>query len=1442
MRRAPTSAAAVCLLLIGSVWAQGLRFDFSPSPLKRFGKEVAPCWPEPRERGFILVSGEGLKVTAARNYARPGERWIEVRLRLDGIGKKTAGQVALRARLCPMAADKPVAEATVSPKEPYGSLWVDLRRHNLDAGELRIEALEKGKRTATARLLLKARKPDKPLRPGRRIAVRLDVPKGIDPGKPRPVTFGAPFAPGALWDAGKVRLIDGAGRETPQQGEVVARWAPEGSIKWVRFDTLVVPKNGCFIEVAPPTRAARPSPAVTVEEQEGRVVVNTGVARYVLAEGPSPIEEIYLGRRRVATAKGGRGLYVVDQRGRLASASAMDETMQVEASGPLAACVRFEGWYATPTGEKLARHITRLRFTAGRPGASVTHTLVLTRDTNKVWFREIGWELRADAGATPKALFADRRENWRSVRTVPLTAKAGASMFQDSHFFFAHGKNHFSIDALGPDKAVRKLHEGKECGDWAALMGGGGGLAVVCKDAARQHPKEFEVRPDRVVLRLFSNRAGEELDFRSPTLVKKWDLQNWYNATQLRGNRKKNFVSSVAKLPSNAIGWAKTHELLFLPLAPATPTAEVAEAARLRATPVYAMVDPWAIYESLAMGPLYPSDPKRFPVLEKAVMAAFRHFTKLDEEWGEHGFVDYFAGPHLVYGRYPKGTYVGRKRYAYITYTLRSDLWILYARTGDRAVRAFAEGTNRTLADGTLAHWDGKATFRGMHRVKPGLAFGLPYYWGERLNLEISSSTNHNNLLNFYYLTGDRRAADCMREYIDGVKRAWKPVAAAKTWRPLMLFRLLTRAYTFSYDPEIRAMAEETFNRFADDDTALGLTKERPYKSTSYKTNVDNRAIIEAWQVFGEERYRRLAHRLAEYWWQLLGTKPVIYTNPQPRIGSFLYNETGKPVYAEMLALQLRRLAQTYDPKTKSLRPETRLAAHSCAFYFEGVAYALDVVTRAGADKKHLTSWLGYDDMGFETSVIARKAGDETINLQANVVAGDVRGEAIGGIRIKPLAPKTVSGLNTIQVLERGMDFQGYHRGSAKMRIPKDAPPGDYEILFTRKGSHFALADRPTRMVLYAPDYWLPTLAQTPPMRYYFSLPRNAKGAQILFEGSARLFTPDGKPAFGGRAMHGWVSLPADKPGVWSFEVVRNMLVRVRNLPPFFAMGDKSRFFVPEAKSWAREPLPEAGAKVSAKTLYGKGVIDAPGDQSLLVIGKRQLRVEPGPAHPSGDGGRFLPCNQGTIEFWMKPTWDSVVLFTPKMAKAGLKTTTKFFLRAEMVDPGVRRGDYGLTYTVGGTHKTLRGSLLTQGPAGNFWNRAYRFNTLFDAGKWVHVAWVWGRRDQVNIRLTKDVFQGRVFVNGKAGNWKTFKYPGNHPQSPMKFFYLGYPSPAGSISAYVDELRISDVPRYWEDFTPPSRERGTKLDKHTRALFRFNGDVKGESYGHDGAVPAKLLN
>ena len=53
-----------------------------------------------------------------------------------------------------------------------------------------------------------------------------------------------------------------------------------------------------------------------------------------------------------------------------------------------------------------------------------------------------------------------------------------------------------------------------------------------------------------------------------------------------------------------------------------------------------------------------------------------------------------------------------------------------------------------------------------------------------------------------------------------------------------------------------------------------------------------------------------------------------------------------------------------------------------------------------------------------------------------------------------------------------------------------------------------------------------------------------------------------------------------------------------------------------------------------------------------------------------------------------------------------------------------------------------------------------------------------------------------------------------------------------------DELRISDIQRYTKDFTPPTKE--FTVDEHTRALFHFNGNMDGQSFGQTGALPASV--
>ena len=1405
-----TSSVLLALLCSAVTAAEPLRFDFSPPFL-------------PKKPPHIEATGPALAVDLSRSAARPGDRWIEASLRIQPPGALDSTRIS--ASLYKIGEGKAAAEATTVPARNEGKLFADLRSLGLSRARLCVLLSDGRKVLGASEVFLSVRSPETALVAGQRIPVLLDLPQGVEQVEAWPVTFGVPFPAGTLWGTGTLRLVDDRGSEIPSQKEVTGLWANDGAIQWVRFDALASSKDGCHVEVAAPNGNGEAPLVLT--ERDGRIELSTGVARYVLGKGASPIQEVWFGGRLVAADRGTRGLYVVDQTGRTVSASADGETMQIEARGPVAACVRFEGFYKTAEGEALARHITRVEAFAGQPFAKITHTLVLTNDTNEVWFRDLGWELAVEPGADPTALFGTSRAEWQKSVAQPLEgATPSAYMLQDEHYRFAHGTNHFLVARMDAAGEATTLEAGEECGDWAALAGTEVAFAVCCKESARQHPKEFEVLRDRIVLHLFSSRGGEELDFRPPALIEKWDLLNWYEKTLHRA-----YVAEAAKsvekvrgYVSNAIGWSKTHELLLSPVARADADSSAARLAYLNRHPVHALVDPQWIGKSEVMGPLHPRDVERFPEAEKYIDDTFRLWEKRIADWGEYGFVDYFAGPHLSYPG--NGKYVQPKRYAPYTYTLRADVWRTYARSGDRRMREFAEATNRCYHDNIMAHWDGNGKIKGLFLIDSGSDTPrgdrkgcLPFYWEGMPVMNVSSSTNMDSLLYPYHLTGDRRARDVVLGYAEGAKRFWTPSRAKRDARGIMTTRMLAQAYGLTWDPALREMAEATTDAYVDPEGAIGLSKERPYRWSTYKTRTDLAGLLDAWRILGDQRYYDISVKVSQFWWRaLLGVFPIFYTNPQGTMGDLLYRATGDPSYPEMLGIQVRQAGADYRPGTDEV---VRAAgAHAVTFVFQGIPYSQDLIVRSGADKACIASWVAYEDFSYPTSIVAWKADQGTLNIDLGWSGTPCTGTA-GGVRVRAVKPPGSAGLGLNVVTEQSAEWNAY----AQVSIPKDAPECAYEILPTGEGFHIALAHSKVPLVLHAPEYWRP-LKQVPSVKWYFSVPKDAQDAQIFFEGATKLYDPQGEPWRDDKPLRGWVDVPEDKPGIWAMEPLDHRLVCVRNLPPFFAARDPQNYFTPEIP-WERQKPYRPPEKLPADRLYIPGAIETPGNQALHLAGKRWLRLEGGAPHPSGDGTQFLPFKQGTIEFFMTPEWSTFDL--PDKAWKYLVTINEgktLWYLAYNKNPAATQWTES---------HVLAASFATDGPGRRIYMRTWR-QTILSNEEWVHVAWVWGRQETGTHTSSKRELRitTRIFVNGKGGLQRTYgddQWRGNDAADQPRTFQIEQP---------IDELRISDAQRYKADFTPPPRDRELQLDKNTRALFHFNGSLDGESFGHEGPLPAQV--
>ncbi len=1242
------------------------------------------------------------------------------------------------------------------------------------------------------------------------IPIQINLPSGLSSLNSTPVTFGVPFPKGRLRDVNHLRLVDGFNHSIPFQSEITGYWYPDASIKWVRFDALVNPNHSLFLTDETTSDQSEAAPKLTVKQVNGKISVETGSARYILTRGISPIDEIWIGPNCVAAGKPGKGLYVTDQNGRVASASTTDETMTIESNGSIAATIRFEGNYATASGEILARHITRLEFFAGQSTANITHTLILTRNSNEIQFSDIGWELSVTPGSNPTANFGSDRNDWRQSQKYLLTQSTDAAfMIQDDHYFFAHNRNHFAISTVQNHKP-RIAIEGSECGDWSALSGSKGGMLVSCTDAALQHPKEFYLERNRVTLHLFSNRNGDLLDFRAPALVKKWDLRQWYTASVPKSSQQdiELILKRVSNYDFNAAGWSKTHELLVVPLPPNATTAEMSQLAYKRSNPVYAMPDPNWIAQTEAIGSYHPRDANKFSIPEKAIEAGISKWQTNVTNWGDYGFVDYGMGPHLEYS----GKYPNQIRYNNSTYTLRSDLWKLYARSGERKIREFAQTTNRSLLDACMSHWEVPGKPKGLFlqatgtdlpagNANPGM---LPFYWETAKAIHNASSSNLDAYFLDYYLTGSRRTKEVMQEYASAVLQKWNLNQVHTDERPLMLLRMLSQLYGFTGNQEFRRMANATMDILSRPDSQLGIIQPRKMfqtelENTTYKLDADVRALIDSYQILGDQRYLEAAKRVARYdWTNFFGAFPLFYCNPTGVAGDFLYNETHDLRYRQGLTIQLRYLASTYDNVKQTI--EGISSVEKTTFLFEGVPLAEKNALENASDTKHHASWIGFDDMGDSTAIVIRKTGNNPINIDV--------------WQCKDLWLSSAQ--NPTVHLSKWIASDGYQHSS--IALPKSAATGDYLIGSKWYGQHLAIADAAIPMVVYAPGYWRPYPSQTPSVRYYFKVPVAAIKPTIVFEGSAQLITPSGTLYRNGEVLHGEIELSAGVSGLWSFCPVNNQLIRVKNIPPFFAAESPENYFEPSIAGQSNHLL-----DTQSRTGFS--------------IDNRTFHFISNEKSPSNDGSMYLPGSTGTIEFWYRPNQSTSSEKANALTICSIRAANGKqigYLRYQNA-PNSTNSQADQTAS-----HTLEGSFDTDGLSGKKPLRAWR-RVLLQPNEWTHIAWVWGYRNGIIPRTpgynrvpADSVMVMELYINGKLGQTSSYTWLKNRLIDIPTQFDLP------KLEASIDELRISDTQRYTVDFQPLKHDQRLKVDTHTRALFHFDGNTNGESYYSKSPLHAEM--
>ena len=248
---------------------------------------------------------------------------------------------------------------------------------------------------------------------------------------------------------------------------------------------------------------------------------------------------------------------------------------------------------------------------------------------------------------------------------------------------------------------------------------------------------------------------------------------------------------------------------------------------------------------------------------------------------------------------------------------------------------------------------------------------------------------------------------------------------------------------------------------------------------------------------------------------------------------------------------------------------------------------------------------------------------------------------------------------------------------------------------------------------------------------------------------------------------------------------------------------------------------------------------DAPINRGFAFTGLRRLAFN-GASEGTLTTGRDDPdprsvhwgLRAGTLEFWCRPSWNAEDgkehVFLEGVAY-GHRLQSR--LRKRGAD-----GDNRLEFTIADAGRSAR---TVHGRA------------ALEAGRWHHVAATWDF-PRSHLQLFVD---GRPVASQGPGPdpWPSSLVPKDDAggpgmgigendcrSMPMQAFIGGDPQcdPSNGAGAVLDELRISDVARYSDPFTPQRKEFA--VDEHTRALFHFENETHGVHDAEDRYVRGHL--
>jgi hypothetical protein len=612
-------------------------------------------------------------------------------------------------------------------------------------------------------------------------AVSLNWLGGSPPPFENGVSWGVPWARGAVRSGQTFALTTADGKPLPSQSWTLAYW-PDGSIKWTGFAAVAGPAASGPLKIGPGSPAAPAQPLKTVDSGDA-VTIDTGKLQCrIPRSGPYFLDALTVDGRVVARQA---GLICTLKDGARFSGAVRKVTL--EQPGPVRAAVKIEGVHKAESGTReWLPFVVRLYFYAGLEQVRLVHTIVFDGDDQKDFISGLGVTVSVPLREelhNRHVRFAGEGDGLWSEPVEPLTGRRMLTAPGQSNIFADQlaGKripNREAFDQRGrkliddwanwdayklvqPNAdgfTIQKRTNPQSC--WLDAIGGRrasglvfvgdvtGGLAIGVKNFWQSYPASLEVQGA-------TKSAAEATAWLWSPDAPAMDLRHY----DTRAHDLDSSYEDVQPGFSTPHGVARTSELTLFPGAGVPSKRETeSQVAVAVAQPVLTPA-PEHLHAVRAFG-IWSLPDRSTPAksaLEDQLDAAFAIYHKEVEQRHWYGFWNYGDVMHQYDGPRHEWRYdIGG--FAWDNSELGTDMWLWYSflRSGRADMFRMAEAMTRHTGEVDVYHLGRFATLGSRHNVR---------HWGCGAKEPRISQAAYRRF--YYYLTADERTGDLMREVVD---------------------------------------------------------------------------------------------------------------------------------------------------------------------------------------------------------------------------------------------------------------------------------------------------------------------------------------------------------------------------------------------------------------------------------------------------------------------------------------------------------------------------------------------------------------------------------------------------------------------------------------------------------------------------------------------------